>query len=465
MFRPRRARSKKRRRRWFQFSLRGLLVLVALTAAACAWWLRPETRQSPLAGGILTLREQLRTSADGSAAVGYVRWWIDTPEGEPVARGGYLEEWSHGRWSGFYADGRLAIRGTCSLGEPVGTWRSWSSDATRLAETRLDRGDASQSGSVRFWWANGQPRMECQLRGGREHGASSGYDPRGRRIVSGTSHQGRRQGWWSFTDPDRKTTNELYYANDLPMPEIEDHLARLRRMLSAEDLADQISAACALQRLGAIGVAPLTEALDQPDETRRVLALRALGRMGDDAMTALPEIRKHLDAESPLVRLHASLAAFMIDVESRSLYRERLMAALDRAEPHVALDAMLRVFDADAESGAAIFRRVLLLSRHEDPEVADSVFTELGVKPGLVTPLLEHALDDPDVSVRRRVLDLMMVHRGSWSALELWGEDYRDVLQRAFHKASEDPDPEIRRRATEILFPPRGSGFGSGGFF
>jgi hypothetical protein len=100
-----------RRRRWFQFSLRSLLLLTTASAVACAWWLRPVPREIPLPDGVLIRLEQVRSSADDSDSPTYVQWELRTTEGQRIARGVERDEILHGRLFLYHADGRPAIEG------------------------------------------------------------------------------------------------------------------------------------------------------------------------------------------------------------------------------------------------------------------------------------------------------------------------------------------------------------------
>ncbi len=53
---------KKNRWRWLiQFRLRTMLILMAIIAAMCGWYLKPEQREWPLVGGVMKILERFRT--------------------------------------------------------------------------------------------------------------------------------------------------------------------------------------------------------------------------------------------------------------------------------------------------------------------------------------------------------------------------------------------------------------------
>jgi HEAT repeat protein len=193
--------------------------------------------------------------------------------------------------------------------------------------------------------------MEGRLRGGREHGEWTSYARDGQPVATGSYAAGQRHGWWTLTDPSTGDEQRIYYARGLPIPDVQSHVDRLTAGIRSDNPAVRISAVLALGRLGPIGAGPLSDVLgdvlDDADEETVVLVLRTLGGMGDDAVSALPAIRRRQTDDSSPIRLQARLAAFSIDADSRERERERLLAAVERLSPAAALDAMAQIFALD----------------------------------------------------------------------------------------------------------------------
>ena len=463
-----------RRRRWFQFSLRSLLLLTTASAVACAWWLRPAPLKIPLPDGVLIRLEQTRSSADDSDSPTYVQWELRTTEGQRIARGVERDEILHGRLFLYHADGRPAIEGVCNQREPVGIWRSWSPDGKLLSEWNCEPADPTTAriSTLRAWWPDGSMRMEGHLRGGREHGEWTSYDRDGRSMETGAYVDGRRHGWWTCTDPSTGDEQRIYYARGLPIPDVQSHVERLAAGIRSDNPAARISAILALARLGPIGAGLLSDVLgdvlDDADKETIVLVLRTLGGMGDDAVAVLPAIRRHQTDDSSPICLQARLASFSIDVDSRERERERLLAAVERLSPAAALDAMAQIFAVDAPSHPALVRQLMSLTDREEGKIC--LLIELSARPAKVLPLLEEALDDPDTTVRSRVLDLVIAYKYEAKRLDWNTSNYRVSLASLLNKAVEDPDPQLRTLAGQLLAPPsQPGGFGgmgsAGGMF
>jgi hypothetical protein len=311
--------------------------------------------------------------------------------------------------------------------------------------------------------------MEGRLRGGREHGEWTSYNRDGQPVTTGSYAAGQRHGWWTLTDPSTGDEQRIYYARGLPIPDVQSHVDRLTAGIRSDNPAVRISAVLALGRLGPIGAGPLSDVLgdvlDDADEETAVLVLRTLGGMGDDAVAALPAIRRHQTDNSSPICLQARLAAFSIDVDSRDRDRERLLAAVERFSPAAALDAMVQILALDAPSHPALVRQLMSLTDREEGKIC--LLVELGARPAKVLPLLEKALDDPDTAVRSRVLDLVIAYKYEAERLDWNTTNYRVSLASLLNKAVEDPDPQLRTLAGQLLAPPSQPGGmgGAGGMF
>lgn len=141
-----------------QFSLRTLLLAMAIASVGCWIWLQPKRTDESLAGRALKLqRDYLRiapsppsssTTSSGGVFGGSVGgfggsggfapprrepvpvnvggWRLSTAGGEDLVIGNFREDQLHGWWETYYPNGRLAVRGRLANGERIGTWKNWS---------------------------------------------------------------------------------------------------------------------------------------------------------------------------------------------------------------------------------------------------------------------------------------------------------------------------------------------------
>ncbi|QUW00105.1 HEAT repeat domain-containing protein [Chloracidobacterium sp. MS 40/45] len=191
------------------------------------------------------------------------------------------------------------------------------------------------------------------------------------------------------------------------------------------------AAAASLARLG-MTPKRLVAALDAPNSTLRIEALRLLGRLRD--ISALPAIAAQAREGEPLpVRLAAVAALGHLHHAEAVPVLVRLLSAREPA-------MRMHVVSALGESGDARAVAALLpLLRDPDAAVVGKVITALSrtKAPSAVTPLLA-ALQHPDWRVRAAVA----------RSLEAW-EDAR--IPPALAAALEDPSALVRFHARQSL--------------
>jgi len=126
------------RRYFLQFSLRTLLGVMTLSAIGCWWFLQPKVQEQELAGKYLRLRCQVRTIHRPKVAsapqprrwfrpprmgslsllgpptgqlvntVAEGKWQLRNERQELVAAGRYQANETHGRWTIYHANGKIA---------------------------------------------------------------------------------------------------------------------------------------------------------------------------------------------------------------------------------------------------------------------------------------------------------------------------------------------------------------------
>lgn len=437
--------SGKRRRRWLQFSVRSLFVLMVVVGAVCAWYMRPKQRELELAGGKMFERWQYRMlsipDSDQPIEVRHGRWeLIDRNSGRRM-KGYYDREWRQKWWTVYHDNGRKAIQGCFRRGAPTGTWKTWFADGKRESECEFTTRSrpalyadgkpqkplpmplfpgsrlapkSVRSGPSRVWWPNGNLRLEGEYRDDRRHGHWTLYDRSGNKTAAGPYRNGQRHGTWTFWDGQGKPPREVAYAYGRRLSNVDELLAVSARRLDEDDLSARLAAARQLEALGPFALPVLANALSHHEPDVRVLALRAICLLGPDARSALPKIEELDNEREPsTVRWNAKLAICSIDESRRG--------------------AIVRAFLARATSAVDEERRTIvrLLARLDES----------------ILPFLGLALDDRDVEIRLAVIDVLAELAKRRPTL------FNDIFGLGLHlldKARKDPDERVQERVQRL---------------
>jgi len=460
---------KRRRRRWLQFSLRFMLLVITLAAVGCWWFLRPESEDLVLAGGAMKVRQQYRLG-EGDKRIRSGRWLLLAPDDRVRAKGRYAADRPHGWWTVYHGNGAKALQGRCSRGARIGTWKAWYPSGQIQAQWECERGQqpkwdsrtteigpSIREGPVRAWWPNGQLRFEGQYAKDEEDGTWVYYDREGNKKAEGPYRRGRRHGYWTFWDEPNGKPRRVPFAFGGPVPELEKALAEATTDLSDGDLAAKLAAARSLERLAPFSVRGLIGVLSSEDGETRLLAVRTLGRIGEEAAKALSHVERLLPDDDPRVRLHAHLAALLIDRQhSRDRYAS-FSQMLDQCDVRIVIDALGRIIPAEHPSRLAAYQRLIELAAGDDGRLREDALERLAHLDLSGLPMLEESLDDRDVAVRSAALDVVIRVRSDLPYAYSESKDYTVTL---LEKASKDSDTKIRERALEAM-PKR---FGGGMF-
>lgn len=451
---------KRRRRRWLQFSLRFLLLVMALAAVGCWWFLRPESEDLVLAGGAMKVRQQYRMGRDDEQ-IRSGRWLLLDRDDRLRAKGRYAADRPHGWWTVYHENGGKAIQGRCSRGAKIGTWKSWYPTGQIQAQWECERGQqpkwddrttevgpSIRTGPVRVWWPNGHVRFEGQYADDEENSDWIFYDREGRKTAEGPYRRGCRHGIWSLWDKPGGKPRRVAYAFGRPVPDLEQTLAKAFTDLSDGDLAEKLAAAQSLERLAPFSIKKLSEALGSKNASTRLLAVRTLGRLGEEATEALPQVQRLVSDGDLRVRLHAHLALLFVDREHGHDRYDSLSEVLDQCDVRTVIDTLGRILPAEHPCRPEAYDRLIKLAADDDVELREDALERLAQLDLSGLPLLEESLDDQDVNVRSVALDVVILVRRDLPYAYNEPDDYTVTL---LEKASKDPDPEIRERAREAM--------------
>lgn len=122
--------------------------------------------------------------------------WHD--DGQPQAKGTYVNAVPDGPFAMWFADGSPKVRGTYARGEEQGLWLSWHDNGHLFIRAWFV--DGKESGPWISWWEEGAPCAEGEFVRGLEHGAWTFWRPNGGKSEAGTYSNGKKNGWWSAWD-------------------------------------------------------------------------------------------------------------------------------------------------------------------------------------------------------------------------------------------------------------------------
>lgn len=358
------------RRRFLQFGMRTLL-LVMLAAAVASWWLtRPEWQTTSHAGGALTLQEQVRRDDEGR----FVRdglWLIDDEGERRRVAGSFTGETPRGTWKFYRTDGTRELTGAVAAGRPDGEWTLRHADGSPRIVAHYAGG--ALHGEYREWHAGGQLRISGRYDRGRRVGLWTHYDEAGRKRAEGEYADDRRQGAWRYWDEAgmEHPPREFLAGREVddPAATIDPWIARLRE---PGDASDHGTAGWALARIGTPAVPRLRELLRNGAATERARAAAVLGMLGPEAAAAVDDLKSLSErsgesadeADEASARCAAVVALGRIGPGAAAAIPalRRLAEADDTALADVALVALASIEPADTRHALA------LMDRHPLPD-------------------------------------------------------------------------------------------------
>lgn len=181
----------KPRRRWLQFSMRGVLLFTVAAAVLSAWFIAPAERFRDFGRRGANVREEYVREIDPHTKQGvpvlHGRWQLIDEQGLVRVEGHIAHEKPSGRWTVLDAEGYPVIDGYAHDGLRVGDWTAWHGpnqprSQGQFALSRCGKFESYggyciyvsyiapawrtweiavslRTGETKVWWPNGQPRL------------------------------------------------------------------------------------------------------------------------------------------------------------------------------------------------------------------------------------------------------------------------------------------------------------------
>ena len=200
-------------RRWFQFRLRSLMLLMVVAAIILAvnrpdppggrplpdgWTIYEQTKELPTTGAN-------RTTSGGGVQQRSGRFVVvDTKRRKRVV-GAFADGEATGRWRIFQPNGRKALEGTAQEGVPVGKWSAWHPNGRLAAEVTF------REPEVRDSQRKGR-QLKTPMAVARRDGPAHFHDERGNALAAGNYRDDRREGLWTMNPDGVGSRRETYLA-------------------------------------------------------------------------------------------------------------------------------------------------------------------------------------------------------------------------------------------------------------
>ena len=320
-------------RRFFQFSLRTILIVTGVVAVSMATFFRPKPSQDKLPdGAVVRYFERQEENAENPATpvsdtpvtIRYGSYSIFDSAGRRLCQGHYRKDQPSGQWTYYHPNGTKAFSGRVQDGVFIEDWTAW--DRQGRQRLKVAYGEPLEISQPKGWnWPN---RFHAQ-----REGDAVAWWPTGNARVQGQHAQDQREGLWREFDQDGNVIDEKNYTNGRSPAAMRDGASHeLLDQLAAELLSDdkqrRCAASAALARIGASAVPSLLEGIQHPDPKIVALSLRTLALLEDAAVDALPQLESFAASDDRQLRLEADLTRLAIAVEGRE---ERLRELLERS--------------------------------------------------------------------------------------------------------------------------------------
>jgi len=229
-------KSQRRRgiRRWFQFSLRRLMLLVVVAAFVSSYLARPERLEETAPGGAHKIVREVFRDRDGKP-VSHGVWMLYDRHGHKLIEGHYRNGKSQGWWTYWHPQpsGRRAMMGVCQDGRRQGRWTAWYPTGRKRSVTEY--ADDRPHGPATRWRPDGVILERGDYKDGAKVGEWTTFDRQGRQLTRGEYVGGRRHGEWMVRNVGGKGISTVRFTAGNLVPHDSDLIAAWKKKLLAFD--------------------------------------------------------------------------------------------------------------------------------------------------------------------------------------------------------------------------------------
>jgi hypothetical protein len=430
-----------RRFKPWQFSLRTLLVIMAMVSAVCWYYLLPKKQDEKLANGYLILQRQYRgviNTSNGSAGFntplartdiddGY--WRIKDLEGRLLVNGNYRQDVEHGWWTTYHPNGRKAVQGKMQLGGRVGVWKTWTADGQLVSEVTqalkppvspsqsFASDDSSKSmlqGPAKFWHANGKLAAAGSHEKDERTGRWEEWNERGELIAAGGYVAGKKQGaWQEFSAQENKLLTHDYLKG-MRKEQLAEDLQRLTERIESSDITQRLTLLVVATDLGQPAL-PILEkwAANSTSPHVQLAAIRGVAQCGGELAKFESALTEFMKAEDIHLVAAARWELYRHFPNSRPQLLPTLLEEIaQQAEgsPLPAFDKCREMFVLDPPRRATIFAALIACAESEPglqlygPGIAPPALAEWQ---SAAVPFVDEALNDANPKRRRAAVLLI----------------------------------------------------------
>jgi antitoxin component YwqK of YwqJK toxin-antitoxin module len=503
-----------RRIKPWQFSLRTMLVLMAISSGVCWYYLLPKRHEEKLAGGYLILKREYRgilpTLSDQNGSAGFALptrrdelndgyWRLSDLQGRLLVAGNFRKGQEDGWWTTYHPNGRKAVQGKMRTGVRTGVWKTWSTSGQLLSEVTYSANEAAQRGELperekpasrlhgaaKYWHENGKPSAAGNYEFNLRSGPWQEWNDKGELTGSGSYVQGEKHGPWQEMAEGKKKLTTNNYVHGLKKELLDAHLKSLAERLETGDVSERLTLIGIATEFGEPALPLFVRyAEDESEPHVQLAAISAIGRCSGAVksyQSALQSIAGGKDLELAAAgrwELYRSFPAKRGELLPELLADAERLAKSSGAEAFARLREM---FVLEPGQRQEVFELVLKLA----PEFVVEQVYEFNVLDESaaaktiaawhfdVVPYLDRALSDEDVKTRLSAVKLirqLLIEHGESIANQSPNGAYQTTwripprLVQLVKKAREDSDPMVKQNADGVD-DNTPIGFGGGGLF